>query len=777
MKLNIRTTLLLSFGCILLLSAIMGGVANLQLRNIEAKFNLVTNITEPTIQAVDELVIQVWKMNKVAEEVLAQSDLTKIPAHDQEVKDLLKQWDGLYQDLSALVQKKDLAASLESALEKRKAFEQSYLEMAAAHTKELENVQKVNEQLAQYDAMLSKIQPHLTSVGGINGRGVEVTATHMDTMTANLLSIHDAASLSDLRKKYLTQIEIRNGYLRLVSDPELETLLADQDKMVTGAGGLFDLYTEQIENENKADQLATQVESTAESLVSDLGTIISAADAENAAADQAVSQQIGWATGLLIVVIGASLAAGLLLAIFISNRMAGGVRQLVTAAQGIARGEIDQRITIHSKDEIGDLAAAFQTMAVYIQGMARAAERMADGDLTVTIEAVSQRDVLGNAFVKMTHQLRQMISQLVQDGQRLSQASSQLAHSAEQSSQAAAQIARTIQQVSQGIEQQTVSVNRTSQSGEQMTRAIEGVAQGAQEQSAAVSKAAEMSSQISRAIQQVSAGARVQATSAADAMKNSQASATVVKKAANGMQVIRAKVGLSVEKMQEMSSRSDQIGLIVETIRDIASQTNLLALNAAIEAARAGEHGKGFAVVADEVRKLAEKSALATKEISALIAAIQKTVGEAMQVMNESASEVENGAAMAGHSGESLVGLLQAAERSQRTGAEIANDAARVIDLANELVNAMDQVSAVVEENTAATQEMASSSTTVSEALENIVSISEENSAAVEEVSAAAEEMNAQVEEVTASAQTLAEMAHSLQELVASFRLNEPARK
>ncbi|HEX2993798.1 MAG TPA: methyl-accepting chemotaxis protein [Anaerolineales bacterium] len=188
---------------------------------------------------------------------------------------------------------------------------------------------------------------------------------------------------------------------------------------------------------------------------------------------------------------------------------------------------------------------------------------------------------------------------------------------------------------------------------------------------------------------------------------------------------------------------------------------------------RLGGYSRGFAVVSDEIRKLAEHAKTATKEIAVLIREVQKTVTEAVTVMADGTRDVENGSTRAREAGESLATILQAAEAVQHQVGEIAEAVQQVNASSGKLAEVMTKVGAVVAQNAAAAEQMTASSDEVKRSMENIASVSEENSAAVEEVSASAEEMNAQAQEVTASAQSLAEMAQSLQNIVAQFKLSD----
>jgi len=488
------------------------------------------------------------------------------------------------------------------------------------------------------------------------------------------------------------------------------------------------------------------------------------------------SQQEGVARQytIMAVIISVSVLAvvlGLVAGILLSRNISRPVQAVARAAANLARGDLQQELHTTMGAEIGEMLASFQQMVAYQQAMAGAADRIAQGDLTVAVTPVSDQDVLGHAFQQMVRNLRAMVARVAESASAVRAASVEMAAAAGQSGQATAQVAATIQQVAQGAAQQTVSVTRTASAVDQMGRAIDSVARGAQEQAAAATRVVAATNQIAEAIARVSANAQAGAQGATQSAQTARAGAHTIEEMIGGIEGIRDKVGLSVHKVREMGQRSEEIGAIVEAIDNIASQTNLLALNAAIEAARAGAHGLGFAVVADEVRKLAEKSAAATKEIAALVKGIQRTVAEAVEAMNEGAREVSMGVGRANEAGQSLAQILQATEEVNRQMAEIAASARQMDEQASSLATSMDEMSAVVEENSAATEEMAANSGEVVQAMESIAGVSEESSASAEEVSASVEEVNAQVEEFVAAAQTLSDMAQNLQELVGQFSL------
>jgi methyl-accepting chemotaxis protein len=369
--------------------------------------------------------------------------------------------------------------------------------------------------------------------------------------------------------------------------------------------------------------------------------------------------------------------------------------------------------------------------------------------------------------------LAETVGQVKAAAEALATASDQLNSAATQSGTASTQVAQTISQVAAGASDQARAASQTSDASHDLTQIIEQVGEGAASTRIRVQDASRALDATTQAIGQAMHDSqemaplneRVDAAVAAGAM--------AVDETAGGMKRIKVAVEATAVRVTELGAKGEQIGAIVETIDDIAEQTNLLALNAAIEAARAGEQGKGFAVVADEVRKLAERSSRATKEIADLIGEVQQGTDQAVKAMQIGAREVESGAELASKSGAALDDISSAVESSNAAVARIVKAMDDMQASSSGLVSASDAIAAIAQETNAAAESMTSSAEQVARSVESIAAISEENSASAEEVSAATEQMSAQAEEVVASASVMADMATRLEGLAGRFRIDD----
>ena len=455
------------------------------------------------------------------------------------------------------------------------------------------------------------------------------------------------------------------------------------------------------------------------------------------------------------------------------------IKNLTSIADKLALGDVDVKIESKIDDEIGKLERSFISIVNSIKDQSQIVEFISNGDLSNNARVKSDKDILSISLNKVIETLQNLINEVstltksAADG-KLSErgnvskynggyreivnginstldavivplkegvtalekmATGDLTVRITSTYKGDHQIIKNsinglAESISNALSEVTEAVQATASASNEISSSSEEMAAGAQEQSSQTTEVASAVEQMTKTIMETTKNS----SRAAEAAKNSGVIAKeggkVVGETIEGMNRVASVVKKSADTVQALGKSSDQIGEIIQVIDDIADQTNLLALNAAIEAARAGEQGRGFAVVADEVRKLAERTTKATKEIATMIKQIQKDTEGAVVSMKLGTEEVEKGKALADKAGQSLTEIIRGSE---------------------EVVDLVTQVAAASEEQSSAAEQ-------ISKNIEGISNVTNESAAGVQEIARASED--------------LSRLTINLQELISKFKIN-----
>ncbi|CAG1771683.1 Methyl-accepting chemotaxis protein McpQ [uncultured bacterium] len=500
---------------------------------------------------------------------------------------------------------------------------------------------------------------------------------------------------------------------------------------------------------------------------------------ENIKAHESAENTLNSTIVLMILVIAVAVFLGIFAAMMIRKSVNEPLKKGVEMMKKLSGGNVTARLQMERKDEIGDLARSMDAFAGTLQGFVGLMHQVAAGDVSVRVEKLDRDDQITPGLTAIIDNLKELISEAsmltdaaisgrlttrgnvskfkgayaqivkgvndtldsvilpVKEGSDVLEVMAtgdltvrvtgnyQGDHKIIQNS-----INKLGDNLSELIRRVNEAVDATASAGNQISSSTEEMAAGAQEQSSQTSEVASAVEEMTKTIMDTSQNAAMAAKSAKEAGSMAKSGGEVVKGTADGMQRIAEVVENAAVTVKKLGESSDQIGEIIQVIDDIADQTNLLALNAAIEAARAGEQGRGFAVVADEVRKLAERTTKATKEIADMIKQIQKDTSGAVESMERGTMEVEQGKQLAVKAGDSIFKIISAAES--------------VVDVINNVATASEEQSSAAEQ--------------ISKNIESINLVAQESASGVQQIARAAED--------------LSRLTQDLQHLTSSFKID-----
>jgi len=361
----------------------------------------------------------------------------------------------------------------------------------------------------------------------------------------------------------------------------------------------------------------------------------------------------------------------ILLAISIVNP----IKRLVVRFKELSEGDGDLsiRLKVNRNDEIGQLMVAMNHMQESLKKMVEMVIGISEGNLTGHITTRSEKDSLGHALIQMAANLKKQATGLTEAVKVLSVSSSE--------------IVATTTQLASNASETAVSANETTTTVEEVRQTTNVSSQKAKYVSESAQKAAQIG----------------------------KAGKKAVEDTIEGMSGIKQKMESVAESIVTLSEQSQAIGEIIAAVDDLAEQTNLLSVNAAIEAVKAGEQGKGFSVVAQEIKALADQSKQATKRVRTILNDIQKATGKAVMATEEGSKTVDAGARLSVQSGENIQALADAIAEAAQAATQIAASSQQQLVGMDQVAMAMENVKTASAQNSEAAKQMETATHNISE--------------------------------------------------------------
>ena len=412
---------------------------------------------------------------------------------------------------------------------------------------------------------------------------------------------------------------------------------------------------------------------------------------------QEANATTNFTNNLIIIGTALGLLAAAIIALFMSNMITAPIIAIRDAANKISKGQTDIELDIHNQDELGEMSHAFKTMTQTLNRTAQTAQKLSLGEINVEVLKRSDEDVLGVALQNLVENLR---------------TTAELAHKIGNGDLTVAVSPRSEQDVfSSALQNLVHKLNQIMSEIKESTAVLGSAASEIMATSAQVSSSAVQTTsavaETSASIEEIKQTARISSSKAThtaqsteQALQNANSGRQALEENMSGLNQIKEKMDLIGSNIVQLSEHSQMIGEIITTVEDIANQSNLLAVNASIEAVKAGEHGKGFSVVAQELKNLAEQSKDGTKQVQKILLDIQKMTGTLVMVAEQGGHAVTHGIKQAQNAKNSITTLNQSVADSARAGQQIAASYEQELAGMEQIANAMASVKDAMGQNT-----------------------------------------------------------------------------